>query len=100
VANACIQPTLFRAADAVPRDDVAAGSAVLAMARQVGSLLGVALLVVVLGSSEALSHSGFELVWLLAIGSALLTGAAAAFIPESQQLLPRSTRGRQLVTSH
>lgn len=63
-------------------------------------LLGVALLVVVLGSSEALSHSGFELVWLLAIGSALLTGAAAAFIPESQPLLPRSTRGRQLVTSH
>jgi EmrB/QacA subfamily drug resistance transporter len=111
VANACIQPTLFRAADAVPNDDVASGSAVLAMARQLGSLLGVALLVVVLGSSSALSYSDFEWVWLLAIASALVTGVAAAFIPDWRPLPPRAsapdsrdstrrtTRRRQAVTS-
>jgi MFS family permease len=69
VANALIQPTLFRAADAVPRADVASGSAVLAMARQLGSSLGVALLVVLLGSTDVHSTAGFNRVWLLAIAS-------------------------------
>jgi EmrB/QacA subfamily drug resistance transporter len=84
VANALIQPTLFRAADAVPRADVAAGSGVLAMARQLGSSLGVALLVVLLGST--LSSAGFERLWVLAMASAALTGVAGG-------LLPRSHRG-------
>jgi predicted MFS family arabinose efflux permease len=79
IANALIQPTLFRAADAVPSADVAAGSAVLAMARQLGSSLGVALLVVVLGST--LSNAGFERVWLLAIASAIVTGVAGLLLP-------------------
>lgn len=82
VANALIQPTLFRAADAVPRADVAAGSAVLAMARQLGSSLGVALLVVVLGST--LSNSGFDRVWVLTIASAALTGVAGVLLPRSE----------------
>lgn len=77
LANALIQPTLFRAADAVPRADVASGSAVLAMARQLGSSLGVALLVVLLGSTNALSTAGFNHVWLLTLASAVLTGVAA-----------------------
>jgi MFS family permease len=81
VANALIQPTLFRAADAVPRADVASGSAVLAMARQLGSSLGVALLVILLGSTDVLSTAGFNRVWLLTIASASLTGVAALLLP-------------------
>jgi EmrB/QacA subfamily drug resistance transporter len=85
VANALIQPTLFRAADAVPRADVAAGSAVLAMARQLGSSLGVALLVVVLGST--LSDSGFNHAWLLAMASAVFTGVAGLLLPRGELTL-------------
>jgi hypothetical protein len=85
VANALIQPTLFRAADAVPRADVASGSAVLAMARQLGSSLGVALLVVVLGSSTALSQAGFDRVWLVALGSAVLTGSAGVLLRRAER---------------
>ncbi len=83
LSNALIQPTLFRAADAVPRADVASGSAVLAMARQLGSSLGVALLVVLLGSTGVLSTTGFDRVWLLTIASAVLTGLAALRLPRS-----------------
>ena len=45
IANALIQPSLFATAGAAPRADLASGSAVLAMARQLGSALGVAILV-------------------------------------------------------
>ncbi len=85
VANALIQPTLFRAADAVPRADAASGSAVLAMARQLGSSLGVAVLVVVLGSSAAFSQAGFDRVWLVALGSAVLTGGAGVLLRRSER---------------
>lgn len=93
LANALIQPTLFRAADAVPRADVASGSAVLAMARQLGSSLGVALLVVLLGSTGVLSSEGFDRVWLLTIVSAVLTGIAALRLP-AQRGTPDSVDGR------
>jgi EmrB/QacA subfamily drug resistance transporter len=83
VANALIQPPLFRAADAVPRADVAAGSAVLAMARQLGSSLGVALLVVLLGST--LTNSGFAHVWLLAFASGVFTGVAGLLLPGARR---------------
>ena len=49
VANAFIQPSLFASADAAPRAELASGSAVLATARQLGSALGVAIFVAVLG---------------------------------------------------
>jgi len=81
-ANALIQPTLFRAADAVPRADVTSGSAVLAMARQLGSSLGVALLVVMLGST--LSDAGFDRVWVLAVASALFSGVTGLVLPRSE----------------
>jgi EmrB/QacA subfamily drug resistance transporter len=83
VANALIQPTLFRAADTVPRADVAAGSAVLAMARQLGSSLGVALLVVLLGST--LTSAGFAHVWLLAAASGVCTAIAGVLLPGSER---------------
>ena len=53
VANALIQPSLFACADAAPRAELASGSAVLATARQLGSALGVAIFVAVLGGRAA-----------------------------------------------
>ena len=53
VANALIQPSLFACADAAPRAELASGSAVLATARQLGSALGVAIFVAVLGAHPA-----------------------------------------------
>jgi hypothetical protein len=85
VANALIQPTLFRAADTVPRADLASGSAVLAMARQLGSSLGVAVLVVALGSSGTPSRAGFDRVWQVAIASAVLTALAAVLLRRAER---------------
>ena len=48
-----IQPSLFAAADAAPRAELASGSAVLATARQLGPALGVAIFVAVLGGHPA-----------------------------------------------
>ena len=94
LANALIQPTLFRAADAVPRADVAAGSAVLSMARQLGSSLGVALLVVAHGST--LTAAGFDHLSELTIASAVLTGLAGSQLRprEATPNLDRLRRGR------
>ena len=49
VANALIQPPLFACADAAPQAELASASAVLTTARQLGSALGVAIFVAVLG---------------------------------------------------
>ena len=57
-ANALIQPTLFAAADAAPGAQLASGSAVLTMARQLGSAFGVALLVAVLGAEHTAGLAG------------------------------------------
>jgi EmrB/QacA subfamily drug resistance transporter len=98
VANALIQPTLFRAADAVPRADVASGSAVLAMARQLGSSLGVALLVVMLGST--LSTSAFNRVWALAVASAVFTAAAGLLLHGSESAAQVETPHAARVARH
>ena len=58
VANALIQPSLFASADAAPRAELASGSAVLATARQLGSALGVAIFVAVLGAHPARTWPG------------------------------------------
>jgi hypothetical protein len=52
-ANALIQPALFASAGAAPRAQLASGSAVLSMSRQLGSAVGVAVLVAVLGNHPA-----------------------------------------------
>ena len=77
VANALIQPTLFAAANSAPRAELASASAVLSIARQVGSALGVAILVAVLGSHPARTPAGFAPAWLIGLGSAALTALTA-----------------------
>jgi EmrB/QacA subfamily drug resistance transporter len=76
VANALIQPSLFASAGAVPRAELASGSAVLAMARQFGSALGVAVFVAVLGARPAGDLAGFGRAWIVVLITAAMTAAA------------------------
>ena len=84
VANALIQPSLFASADAAPRADLASGSAVLATARQLGSALGVAIFVAVLGARPANSLAGFDRAWIVVLITAAMT--AFAGLAASRQL--------------
>jgi EmrB/QacA subfamily drug resistance transporter len=76
VANALIQPSLFAAADAAPRAELASGSAVLATARQLGSALGVAIFVAVLGGGAASGLAGFDRAWIVVMITAAVTASA------------------------
>jgi EmrB/QacA subfamily drug resistance transporter len=57
------QAPLFAAAGTLPPDRATTGSAVLNMARQVGSAVGVAVVVVILGSGAAHTVADFHHVW-------------------------------------
>jgi EmrB/QacA subfamily drug resistance transporter len=75
-ANGLIQPTFFTSAGAVPAAQLALGSAVLTMARQLGSALGVALLIGILGGGPAPDLAGFQHAWLLVVATAVATAVA------------------------
>ena len=57
------QAPLFAAAGTLPPDRATTGSAVLNMARQVGSAVGVAVVVVILGTGSARTVAGFHHAW-------------------------------------
>jgi hypothetical protein len=76
IANALIQPSLFASADAAPRAQLASGSAVLAMSRQLGSAVGVAVLVAVLGNRPGGGVAGFDRAWIVVLITAAMTAAA------------------------
>jgi EmrB/QacA subfamily drug resistance transporter len=76
VANALIQPSLFACADAAPRAELASGSAVLATARQLGSALGVATFVAVLGGRTATGLAGLDRAWIVVVITAAITAFA------------------------
>jgi EmrB/QacA subfamily drug resistance transporter len=80
VANALIQPSLFASADAAPRAELASGSAVLATARQLGSALGVAVFVAVLGAHPAKDLAGFDRAWIVVLIAAAMTAFAGLAI--------------------
>ena len=58
------QAPLFAAAGTLPPNRATTGSAVLTMARQVGSAIGVAVVVVILGPAAAHPVGAFHHVWL------------------------------------
>jgi EmrB/QacA subfamily drug resistance transporter len=76
MANALIQPPLFATADAAPLAQLASGAAVLAMGRQLGSAVGVAVLVAVLGNSPGAGLAGFDRAWVVVLITATMTAAA------------------------
>jgi MFS family permease len=88
VANALIQPALFASADAAPRAELASGSAVLATARQLGSALGVAIFVAVLGGRAARGLAGFDRAWIVVVITAAITAAAGLAIGQRQKRAP------------
>ncbi|NUU24878.1 MAG: DHA2 family efflux MFS transporter permease subunit [Streptomycetaceae bacterium] len=78
-----MMPTLVAAAaTALPPAHAATGSGVVTMLRQLGSVLGVALVVVLLGtpSDAAAILDGFDRVWYVVTGASLAAAAAAGLL--------------------
>jgi EmrB/QacA subfamily drug resistance transporter len=69
------QAPLFASASTLPADRATTGSAMLNMARQVGSAFGVALLVALLASPDPHVLASFQRGWVLVSGAALAAGA-------------------------
>jgi MFS family permease len=88
VANALIQPPLFASAAAAPRAELASGSAVLATARQLGSALGVATFVAVLGGRAATGLAGFDRAWIVVVITAAITAFAGLAIGRRSAAVP------------
>jgi EmrB/QacA subfamily drug resistance transporter len=84
VANALIQPSLFATADAAPPAELASGSAVLATARQLGSALGVAIFVAVLGARPAGDLAGLNHAWIVVLITAAMTAIAGLATGQQQ----------------
>jgi hypothetical protein len=76
VANALFQPALFATADAAPSDDLSSASALLTMARQLGSAVGLALLVAVLENQHAPGLGLLRRAWVVVIITAAIVAAA------------------------
>jgi hypothetical protein len=76
--NALIQPSRFASADTPPQAQLASGSAVLSMSRQLGSAIGVAILVALLGDRPAGTLAGFRRPWIIVIVTATITAAGLA----------------------
>jgi EmrB/QacA subfamily drug resistance transporter len=70
------QAPLFSAASRLPPDRATTGSAVLNMSRQVGSALGIAVLVVVLASPHPDALALYRRGWVVEIGAALAAAVA------------------------
>jgi MFS family permease len=78
VSAGLTQAPLFAAAGTLPPDRATTGSAVLNMARQVGSAVGVAVVVVILGTAAAHTVTQFHHVWAAEVIAGLLACLAVA----------------------
>jgi EmrB/QacA subfamily drug resistance transporter len=72
------QAPLFAAAGTLPPDRATTGSAVLNMARQVGSAVGVAVVVVIVGAGAAHTVTDFHHVWAAQVIAGLVACLAVA----------------------
>ena len=82
------QAPLFAAAGTLPPDRATTGSAVLNMARQVGSAVGVALVVVIVGSGAAPTVAGFHHVWAAEAIAGLVSCLAVAVTADRSRRRP------------
>jgi MFS family permease len=74
-----VQPVMTAvAATSVPPARFATGGAVLNVARQIGTALGIALVVAVLGNTPTFDH--FATGWVTLIGASLLAAVASLWI--------------------
>ncbi|MGH3251683.1 MAG: MFS transporter [Trebonia sp.] len=80
------QAPLFAAAGTLPPDRATTGSAVLNMARQVGSAAGVAAVVVILGAGAAHTVSDFHRVWAAEAAAGLVAALAVAATGKARSL--------------
>jgi hypothetical protein len=78
ISAGLVQAPLFAAAGTLPPDRATTGSAVLNMARQVGSAVGVAAVVVILGTGAAHTVTDFHHVWAAEVIAGLLACLAIA----------------------
>lgn len=99
LANGLIQPALFGTASAAPAADLSSASAVLTMARQLGSAFGVALLVAVLANSAAVDTTGVRRGWMIVIASAVVTALAGLRKSAATKEVAISARARRHRTS-
>jgi MFS family permease len=87
-------PTLISAATtALPPARFGTGSALVNMARQVASALGVAILVTLIGvpATAADAVTAFRHVWLVTAAAAVLAATVAAFVRRPPPLAPSPT---------
>jgi MFS family permease len=85
VSAGLTQAPLFAAAGTLPPDRATTGSAVLNMARQVGSAVGVAVVVVILGNGNQHTLAGYHHAWAAeAVAGALAALAAAGSGPRGR----------------
>jgi EmrB/QacA subfamily drug resistance transporter len=101
------QAPLFAAAGTLAPDRATTGSAVLNMSRQVGSAIGVAVVVVLLGTTSAHALGDFRHVWAAEIAAGTLAALAAAGSgrgtrrPVTTSLASRlTTSGREELQQH
>ncbi|HEX4259208.1 MAG TPA: MFS transporter, partial [Streptosporangiaceae bacterium] len=78
VSAGLTQAPLFAAAGTLPPDRATTGSAVLNMARQVGSAIGVAVVVVIVGTGTASTLTGYHRAWAAEAVAGALAAVAAA----------------------
>ena len=71
------------AVSSLPPARFAVGSAVNQTARQIGGALGIAILVVLIGSQRQLADplDGFHQLWAFAAATAVVSGVIGSFIP-------------------
>jgi predicted MFS family arabinose efflux permease len=83
VGSGLTQAPLLASAATLPPDRATTGSAVLNMARQVGSALGVAIVVALYASPSPHSLAAFQRGWVLGLVAVLLASAASLVVRPS-----------------